>query len=582
MTSEMTGEKSGEITGREVAVVGLAGRFPGAAGVPELWRNLCAGAESIRVLTDDELRAAGVPDASLRDPRYVRARGALDGVDLFDAALFGFTPREAEILDPQQRLFLECAWEVLEEAGVDPLTAPGLIAVYAGVGSSTYLWNVLARRTDLDGLQALFGNEKDFLATQVSYRLNLRGPSLTVQTACSTSLVAVHLACQACSTTSATWRWPAASRRPCRRSAATSTRRAASCRPTAAAAPSTPAPPAPCSAPAPASSPWSAWRTPWPPATTSSPSSAARRSTTTAASRSATPRRAWKARPRSSPPPRPWPGWTPRRSPTSRPTARAPRSATRSRSPPSPRPSAPATSAQDERASAPWASVKPNIGHLDTAAGVAGFIKTVLALHHRRLPAALHFERANPEIDLASSPFYVTAAAAEWETDRLPRRAGVSAFGIGGTNAHVVLEEAPEPEPSGPSRPWQLLLLSARTPEALARRASESGRPPGGPGRSGRSRGRGPHAARRPPCPARPQRLRGPPPRRGGPRAGGRGDSGARLRTGRRPWPSSCPARAPSTPAWPRSSGAASPPSARRSTSAPACSRPTSVSTFEA
>src|SRR6185295_9200461 len=182
-----------------IAIVGLAGRFPGAADIDELWRNLCDGRESITFFNDAELAAAGVPRELSDRPDYVRAAGVLDDVELFDAGLFGLTPREAELMDPQQRLFLECCWQACEHAGYDTLSYPGRIGVYGGSGSASYfVFNVLPN-IDLatDWVQVKLFNDKDFLTTQTSFRLNLRGPSVAVQTACSTALVAIHLASQA-------------------------------------------------------------------------------------------------------------------------------------------------------------------------------------------------------------------------------------------------------------------------------------------------------------------------------------------------------------------------------------------------
>src|SRR5580693_4541070 len=182
-----------------VAIVGMAGRFPGAADVEQLWDNLCRGVESIRFWSAEETaaHAPGLAGA----PGYVPARGVLDGVELFDASFFGLTPREAELMDPQQRVFLECASDALEDAGCDPDRFPGLIGVYAGVGPNTYAWHHFfsdpAALAAAGTFQAMLSNDKDFLATGVSYRLNLRGPSFALQCACSTSLVAVHVAVQA-------------------------------------------------------------------------------------------------------------------------------------------------------------------------------------------------------------------------------------------------------------------------------------------------------------------------------------------------------------------------------------------------
>ncbi|MBA5871017.1 MAG: polyketide synthase type I, partial [Nitrospira sp. CR2.1] len=186
--------------GLDIAVIGMACRFPGAPDVETFWRNLCAGEESVSALTLQQLLDAGVERQTAERPNYVKARAILDGIDLFDAPLFGMTPKEAEMTDPQQRLLLECAWETFDRAGYDPLRYPGSIGVYAGSSTSGYLYQLFPRRVLLQSpaeMSAMLGVEKDSLATRLSYKLNLRGPSLAVQTACSTSLVAVHLACQA-------------------------------------------------------------------------------------------------------------------------------------------------------------------------------------------------------------------------------------------------------------------------------------------------------------------------------------------------------------------------------------------------
>ena len=184
----------------DVAIVGMAGRFPGADSIEAFWQNLRDGVESVTFFSDQELERAGVSPELLDAPAYVKAGAVLQNVELFDAAFFGFTPREAQLMDPQHRLFLECAWQALEYAGYDSQAFGGLIGIYAGASMNTYLlsnlstnWNLLASSGDF---QTVLGNDKDFLTTRVSYKLNLKGPSVVVQTACSTSLVAVHLACQ--------------------------------------------------------------------------------------------------------------------------------------------------------------------------------------------------------------------------------------------------------------------------------------------------------------------------------------------------------------------------------------------------
>src|SRR5262249_38089682 len=183
--------------GLEIAIIGLSGRFPGARNIKEFWENLRAGVDSISSLSDEELLSAGTDQALLSNPNYVRSRGIVEDIDLFDAEFFGYNPREAEIMDPQHRLFLECAWAALEDAGYGPQSCDDRVGIYAGLGINTYFLNF---HTDLGLIDSIgyyplmIGSDKDFLATRVSYKLNLKGPSLVVQTACSTSLVAVHLA----------------------------------------------------------------------------------------------------------------------------------------------------------------------------------------------------------------------------------------------------------------------------------------------------------------------------------------------------------------------------------------------------
>jgi acyl transferase domain-containing protein len=184
-----------------IAIIGMSGRFPGAVNLQLHWENLVRGVEAITFFTDEELTAAGVDPSLLRNPRYVRARGVLRDAECFDAGLFGFSPREAEIMDPQHRVFLEAAWEALEDAGYAPGGQALNVGVYAGASLNSYLIASLMTNPEVmlaaGAYQAMLANDKDFLATRVSYKLNLSGPSLTIQTACSTSLVAVQLACQA-------------------------------------------------------------------------------------------------------------------------------------------------------------------------------------------------------------------------------------------------------------------------------------------------------------------------------------------------------------------------------------------------
>jgi acyl transferase domain-containing protein len=189
---------SSAIRSLDIAIVSMAGRFPGAADVDQLWANLCAGVEAIRTLTESELEQAGVAPELFQQRSYVRARAVLPEIDRFDAELFGYGPAEAAALDPQHRLFLECAFEAFERAGHDPERDSARVGVFAGSSFNGYLFRALPDgllQTPAD-LASLLGLDKDFLTTRVSYKLNLTGPSVAVQTACSTSLVAVHLACQ--------------------------------------------------------------------------------------------------------------------------------------------------------------------------------------------------------------------------------------------------------------------------------------------------------------------------------------------------------------------------------------------------
>ncbi len=451
-----------------VAVVGMAGRFPGAADLEEFWRNLREGRESIRVFTEEELAAAGVDPRTLARPDYVKARGMLDGIELFDAPFFDLTPREAELTDPQHRLFLECAWHALEDAGCDPSRFPGAIGVYAGVSANLYLLrNVLASPEAFQaggGDQVMLGGDKDFLATRVSYKLDLRGPSFTVQTACSTSLVAVHLACRAllgheCEVAlaggvSATV--PQTAGYVYREGGIASLD--GHCRAFDAQAQGT---------------------------VGGSGVGAVVLKRLSDAVAAGDPIRAVIRGTAINNDGSHKVGYT-APSVEGQAAVIAAAQAVAGISPddigyveahgtgtPLGDPIEIAALARAFRAGTARAgycalgSVKTNVGHLDAAAGIAGLIKTVLVLERGEIPPSLWFREPNPRIDFAASPFFVNAGLREWRRGEAPRRAGLSSFGIGGTNAHAVLEEAPEPAPSGPARPWQLAVLSARSEAAL-------------------------------------------------------------------------------------------------------------------
>ncbi len=453
--------------GDEIAIVGMAGRFPGARNLQELWRNLAAGREAITFFTPEELAAAGVAPETLADPSYVPARAVLDDVELFDAAFFGFSPREAQLMDPQQRLFLEVAWEALEDAGCDPGRFPGKIAVYAGASLSTYfLQNLLFHPilAETGELEVQIANDKDYLAALLSYRFDLKGPAMSVGTACSTSLVAVHQACRSlldreCDAALAggcSVKLPQRAGYLYRQGGIFSSD--GHCRSFDAEASGTLGGSGVGTV---------VLKRLADALAAGDPIHAVVKGTAvnndgsgkigfTAPSVDGQAAVIAEAQQRAGV------------SPETVTYVEAHGTATPLGDPVEVRALTRAFRAgTDGTGFCALGSIKSNLGHLDAAAGVAGLIKTVLALKHRQIPPSLHFETPNPEIDFATSPFFVNAALREWATERLPRRAGVSSFGIGGTNAHAVLEEAPAAAPSGPSRPWQLLVLSARTPTAL-------------------------------------------------------------------------------------------------------------------
>ena len=464
----MTDGRDSPAEGLDIAVIAMAGRFPGAPDVERFWENLRAGVESIRVYSADELIALGADPAVVRDPSYVRAAALLPEVDLFDAGFFGFSPREAEILDPQQRLFLECAWEALERAGYDSERYPGLIGVYAGSGTNEYLlFHLLPGLTDLHSVLPLtIGNEKDFLATRVSYELDLKGPSINVQTGCSSSLVGVHLACQSllayqCDMALAggiSLQLPYVPGYPYSPGGVLSPD--GHCRAFSAAAQGavagsglgivvlkrladalTDGDTIHAVIKGSALNNDGASKIGY---TAPSIEGQARVIDMAQAAAAVDPRTITYVEAHGS--------GTPLGDPIEvTALTRAFRAGTQ------------------DRGFCALGSVKTNVGHLDTAAGMAGLIKAVLALRHRQIPATLHFDQPNPQIDFADSPFFVNSRLLDWPLGETPRRAGVSSFGIGGTNAHVILEEAPSVAPSGPPRPWDLIVLSARSAAALER-----------------------------------------------------------------------------------------------------------------
>ncbi|HEY3578901.1 MAG TPA: type I polyketide synthase [Pyrinomonadaceae bacterium] len=454
-------------TDSDIAIIGMAGRFPKAPDLDAFWRNLREGVESIEALTDEELLSSGVDAALLKNPNYVKASSSLENYDLFDPAFFGMTPREAEIIDPQHRLLLECAWEALESAGYDASRYPGAIGVFAGASISTYLSNLLSNPALLGNVttfQLLMANDKDHSATRVSYKLDLRGPSINVQTACSTSLVAVHFACQSLLNGESDMALaggasvPLPQRHGYLYQEGNITSPDGHCRAFDAAAQGTVGGSGTgvvllkrladalddgdvihAVIKGSAVNNDGALKVGYTAPSVDGQAKVIAEALSVASTK-----------------------------PETVSYIEAHGTGTALGDPIEIAALTKVFGARSEKKNyCAVGSVKTNIGHLDAAAGVAGFIKTVLALNNREIPPSLHFKEPNPKIDFAGSPFFVNASLREWTANETPRRAGVSSFGIGGTNAHVVLEEAPPLEEPDSSRSSQLLLLSARTAPAL-------------------------------------------------------------------------------------------------------------------
>lgn len=450
-----------------VAIIGMAGRFPKSKNIDEFWQRLRDGVECISFFTDEELAASGINPDHYKQPNYVKARGVLDDIDMFDAPFFGFTPREAEIMDPQHRLFLECAWQALENAGYDSEKYNGLIGVYAGVNLNYYVTNVFSNAEimqSVNGLQIRIANEADHLPLRVSYKLNLKGPSVNIQTACSTSLVAVHFACQSllngeCNMALA---GGASVHVPKKNGYFYQEGMIASpdghCRAFDAKAQGTLGGSGVgivvlkrlADALADGDSIHAVIKG------TAVNNDGSLKVGYTAPSEDGQAEVIAEALAVAGV------------DPETINYVEAHGTATSLGDPIEIKALTRAFGGDKARKNyCGIGSVKSNIGHLDAGAGIAGLIKTVLSLKHKMIPPSLHFEKPNPKLDLESSPFYVNAKLSQWKAGRTPRRAGVSSFGIGGTNAHLILEESPVVETSKKSRPSQLLVLSARTGSAL-------------------------------------------------------------------------------------------------------------------
>jgi amino acid adenylation domain-containing protein len=459
-----------------IAIVGMSGRFPGARSVQEFWDNLTAGRETISVFSEEELEfSVASPEAKAQGQKFVAARGILEGVDQFDAAFFGIYPKEAEIMDPQHRLFLECSWEAIEGAGYDPESYPGMIGVYGGLSLNTYLLSNLCRDREfaanfsgnyqVGAYQVMLGNDKDFLPTRVSYKLNLRGPSMSIQTACSTSLVAISQACTSLLTYQCDMALAGGSSIsfPQKRNYLYQEEGMVSgdgtCRTFDASAHGTVFGHGVAvvllkrlaDAVADGDQVLAVIKGTAINNDGSAKIGYAAPSINAQADVIALAQAAAGVDPESISYIEAHGTGTPLGDPIEI-TA--------------------LTKAFREGGSTKVGfcaigTGKTHIGHLDVAAGATGLIKTVLQLQHELIPPLLHFKAPNPKIDFANSPFYPVTRPLEWKRGPQPRRAGVSAFGVGGTNAHVIVEEAPLRTPGGPSRRQQLLVLSAKTETAL-------------------------------------------------------------------------------------------------------------------
>ncbi len=448
----------------DIAIIGMAGRFPDAPNVGTFWENLCKGKESVRRFSDDELRELGVPEQQIQNPSYVKAAPVLDDVAGFDARFFGFTPNEAVLMDPQHRLALELAWEALEVAGYDSTRLDARVGVYASCAMNTYLLNsgILPKFTE-SYLPTLIGSDKDFLATRISYRLGLTGPSMTVQTACSSSLVAIHTACQSLLS------------EECDMALAGG---------------------AAIKVPHHVGHVYSEGSVFTPDGHCKPFDSKANGTIFGSGGGMVVLKRAADAV-----------------ADGDHITAVIKGSAVNNDGNSKAEYTAPSIESQcdvvlealananvdpenvayvethgtgtflgdpieiaaltkafrqstDATGFCAVGSVKANIGHLDAAAGVTALIKTAMAIEHKQLPPSINFDTPNPQIEFEKTPFFVNTATTNWQNQDIPQYAGVTSLGIGGTNAHVVLGRGPAVE-STDSDSWHLLPISAKSQRAL-------------------------------------------------------------------------------------------------------------------
>lgn len=456
-------------TGLEIAIIGMAGRFPGSNDIGEFWTNLLNGKENITIFPDKELIDAGVDAELIKNPNYVKAKGYLHGIDYFDSEFFKYSDSEGKLMDPQIRLFHENVWSALEDAGYVPDTYNGLIGLYGGATNCIY-WELLSfmnsEKSDIEQFAVEQLNNKDYMCTRISYKLNLKGPSLFVQSGCSTSLVAINMACKALLTGE------------CNIAVAGGVNlcapyksgymyhegliysRDGHCR----------AFDENSSGFVPGDGVGSVVLKPLKQALAdrdniyaiikgsainndgirkvgfTAPSVEGQAEVIKSALRMA------------------------KVSPESISYVETHGTGTALGDPIEIEGLKLAFNT-DKKEFCRIGSVKTNIGHLDSAAGVASFIKAALCLKNRLIPPYINFERPNPKLDLKNSPFYIHTGLSQWENEKYPLRVGVSSFGVGGTNAHTILEEAPQREALQDESGPKLIILSAKTGEALNKAA---------------------------------------------------------------------------------------------------------------
>jgi malonyl CoA-acyl carrier protein transacylase len=465
---------------QDIAVIGMACRFPGANTIDEFWKNLQDGVESISFFTDEEMLESGIDRSVWSNPNYVKASPIIDNAEYFDAGFFGYTDKEAELMDPQQRIFLECCWELFENASYNPLTYDGSVGLYAGASMNTYLLNNIApnrhrldsqdnlKVTTLDsmgGFQMMVANDKDYLATRTSYKLNLTGPSINVQTACSTGLVVIHEACKSliagesdmaiagCSSLQSPQKaghlfqegmlvTPDGHCRAFDKSAKGtifgSGVGAVLLKPLAKALEDKDFIYAVIKG-------------------TAVNNDGGDKMGFLAPSETGQSQVAAEAI------------GVAGIEPESISYMEAHGTGTEMGDPIEFLSLAKALGFSEQKNYCALGAVKTNIGHLQISSGIAGFIKACLAVHHKKIPPTLHFTEANPAIDLPNSPFYINTEPREWNPATGKRRAGINSLGIGGTNAHVVIEEAPVVDAAAHhvERPLQLYTLSAKNQGSL-------------------------------------------------------------------------------------------------------------------